>query len=88
MDQSRVFTDEHYLKVGRHILETYNKWTEKPIGTYIQIPIKIPNQRSDQPDWAMDVQCTMPWFIERYFENGEPKSRHLSLAEYLQQDSL
>jgi len=82
-DQSRSFSDKVCLEVGRKVLEAYNTWTEKPRGIRIVIPVKIPNQRSDQPPWCMNIECDMPWFIENYVENGEYKSKHWSLKEWL-----
>jgi hypothetical protein len=81
--QARQFDDETCLLVGRRILEAYNQWTEMPMGKSITIPILIPNQNSDQPPWAMNIACDMPWFIEDYWENGERKSKHWSLKEYM-----
>jgi len=82
-NQSRNFTDEQCLVVGRAVLKAYNQWTENPRGTHIVIPIKIPGARSDQPDWAMSIKCDMPWFIEYYFENGEFKTKHVNLKDFL-----
>ena len=82
--QSRQFDDDICLKVGRNILEAYNQWTENPRGRSITIPLFIPKPNSDQPPWAMNVVCDMPWFIEEYWENGKRKSKHWSLKEFME----
>lgn len=73
--------DELAIKIGRHILKQYNKWTENPMGNKIIIPIKLPHI-SNQPDWNMNIECDMPWFIETYWENGEIKQKHWSFKEW------
>lgn len=73
--------DEFALKIGRHILDEYNRWTENPIGKKVSISILLPH-KSGQPNWAMNIECDMPWFIERYWEDGEYKTKHWSMKEW------
>ena len=74
-------SDEYALRIGRHILKQYAEWTKNPKGKAIVIPVTLPHH-SGQPPWSMGIQCDMPWFIEQYFENGEIKTKHWSMAEW------
>jgi len=74
--------DKIALLIGHHILEAYNQWTENPKGKAIIIPFEIPNRKSNEPPWCMNIQCEMPWFVEVYYEKGERKHRHWSLKEW------
>lgn len=74
-------SDEIALQIGKHILEQYDRWTNNPVGKKVVMSVKFPH-RFGQPDWAMNVECDMPWFIEVYYENGERKHRHWSMKEW------
>ncbi len=74
--------DEDALKIGRHVLNQYAKWTENPRGKAVVIPVLL-ESNSSQPPWAMDVRCEMPWFIENYWEDGKFKTKHWSLEEWM-----
>lgn len=80
-DKSIIFDDEIALSLGRHFLQQYQKWTERPMGKSVTIPFIMPSH-SHKPDWSMSVTCNMPWFIETYFENGERKFKHWSLKDW------
>ncbi len=81
-NQKREFNDEVCLAIGRSVLDTYNKWTENPKGTHINIPVSIPCKISNQPDWVMNIQCDMPRFVYRTVVDGIPTYRIVSLKEY------
>lgn len=74
-------SDELALKIGNHILAQYNRWTENPMGKKVIMPVSFPHS-SDQPQWTMNVECDMPWFIEYYYEDGERKHKHWSMKEW------
>jgi hypothetical protein len=81
LEGASQMNDEIALKIGRHILEHYAKWTENPCGRVIAIPVKLPHV-GGEPDWIMTVTCEMPAFIEQYWEDGVPKFKHWSMKEW------
>lgn len=75
------FTEEHCKTIGRHVLDSVIRWQENPRGNSVIIPIRIPN---DPDGWNMSIECKAPWKIENYFEDGEMKTKHWTLAEYME----
>lgn len=74
--------DEFALKIGTHILDSYEQWLKKPMGRTVKIPFQLPHH-SGQPEWCANVEMDCPWFIESYFEKGEYKTKHWTLNEYM-----
>lgn len=75
--------DEVALMIGRHVLKVFSDWQKSPQGRVVVVPVKIPDLKHDEPEWAITLQVTAPWFIDVYYEKGERKLKHITMDEYM-----